>query len=419
MSYFFLLLEIFIYIFGFYIFSKKKELAFLYLPVIFFAFAAVTPVLPVNVFYGFVTLLILYILKKKYSFLNENIFSVIIFIYFIILLFQASSTIKLGLVYAVLLFFISLPIINCIYKEHTRSTIVSELTNAAILILVIFIANVIFASLTKYSESMYGISKGVLYGNLKATDFNVMGIALFIVLFRILKKYNIYLVGIYVITLAFMMLTLRRSAMFVSILGIPFAILSTLTQQTIRKVALSVLLFSFLGAIVYFNTEFASVFQERYELRNLEDRALEEEKRFFEYDILYHDMFVLKDYSPWIGYQLFNSAGNYGRGIFEDRTLHADLTSIAHSSGLIGVALYILMVFTAFSKALKASSTKEDFLTVLYCFIVFVIYTITGRYTQVEVMLLLFLVANLSLAKKEEEQVETDVKVSATSVLAY
>src|SRR5690606_34710166 len=134
----------------------------------------------------------------------------------------------------------------------TRSTIVNELTNAAILILVLFVANVIFASLTKYSESMYGITKGVLYGNLKATDFNVMGIALFIVLFRILKSYNLYLVVIYVITMALMMLTLRRSAMLVSLLGIPFAILSTLTQQTIRKVALSVVLFSFLGAIVYF-----------------------------------------------------------------------------------------------------------------------------------------------------------------------
>jgi hypothetical protein len=419
MSYFFLLLEIFIYVFGFYIFRKKKELAFIYLPVIFFAFSAVTPILPVNVFYGFVTLLILYTLKKKYSFLNENIFSVIIFIYFIILLFQANSTIKLGLVYAVLLFFIALPIINCIYKEHIRSTIVNELTNTAILILIIFIVNVIFASLTKYSESMYGISNGVLYGNLKATDFNVMGIALFIVLFRILKKYNLYLVVTYVVTMALIMLTLRRTAMLVSILGIPFAILSTLTQQTIRKVALSIVLFSFLGAIVYFNTEFASVFQERYELRNLEERALEEEKRFFEYDILYHDMFVLKDYSPWFGYQLFNSAGNYGRGIFDERTLHADLTSIAHSSGLVGVVLYILMILLAFYKALKASRTKEDYLTVLYCFIVFVVYTITGRYTQVEAMLLLFLVANLSLTKKEEEQIETNITERATSVLAY
>src|SRR5690606_19079263 len=96
------------------------------------------------------------------------------------------------------------------------------------------------------------------------------------------------------------------------------------------------------------NTSFLDLFSERYELRDLDNRELGEEKRFLEYELIYSDMFVYQDYSPWLGYGLFDSGGNYGKGILGTRTLHADITSILHSFGFIGLTLYLLMFVTAF-----------------------------------------------------------------------
>lgn len=419
MSIFFLLLEIFLYGFSIYIFYAKRELAVIYLPFIFFSFVVITPVLPLGLFYGLVSILIILILKKHYSFLRENIFSVILFLYYISLLFKADASIKYSLVYNALLFFISLPLIGIIYKEHSRKVVLKELTQTAILILILFVINVILASITKYSESMYGIKGGILYGNLKNTDLNIIGIALFLVLYDILKKGNYYVVLIYVLSITFILLTLRRSAMLVSVLGIPFVLMSTLTQKSIKKIVLFAFVSVIIGTGVYFNTNFASIFQERYELRNLDDRELEEEKRFFEYEIILTDMFVLKDYSPWFGYGLFDSAGNYGRGVFEERTLHADIPSIAHSSGIVGVVLYLLMVFTAFIKAISKSRSRTDVLAILFCFIVFVLYTITGRYSQVDTMLLLFMVVNLPQSKEEEEEEIEEEPVSEVNPASH
>ena len=386
----------------------------------FFAYSVITSVLPIEAFYGVITLLLVSFFKSKYKLLNENVFSFAIFLYFLILLTQASETIKLSLVFSVLAFFISLPLINAIYKEHTRDTILKELTTSALIILVVFIANVLCATVFRYApKSMYGISSGVLYGNMQFTDFNVLGVALFVVLISILKKNNLLLLSIYVVAIACIMLTLRRSVMLVSALGIPFAFLSTLSQQAAKKVILFMGVFCLIGFGVYSHSDFASVFKERYELRNLEDRALEEEKRFIEYELLYQDMFVLKEYSPWFGYQLFNSENNYGKGIFYDRSLHGDLTSIAHSSGLLGVALYLLMIFTAFYKALRASKSKNDLVTLFYATVAFGIYTITGRFTQADCMLLLFLVANLPLARVTEDTNTDETESRPAPIIKY
>ena len=404
MTLFFFLLEIFIYGFSIYIFYTKKELGVIYLPFIFFSFVIITPAIPIGLFYGLITLLVISILKKSYNLLRENVFSILIFIYYSVLLFQASDSLKFSLVYNVLIFFISLPLIAIIYREHGREVIMKELTQTAILVLVVFVINVIMASLTKYSESMYGIKGGVLFGNLKATDLNIIGIAMFVVLYDILKRGNYYVTAIYVLSLVFILLTLRRSAMLVSVMGIPFVLLSTLTKKSIGRIVMFFLLALVLGTGVYLNTGFASMFKERYELRNLDDRDLEEEKRFFEYEILLQDMFVYKDYSPVFGHGLFDSAGNYGKGIFEERTLHADLPSIAHSSGFLGVLIYLLMIITCFTKAIKRARTKTDFYAILFGFLVFVLYTITGRYTQVETMLLLFMVVSLPHTNTEESE---------------
>jgi hypothetical protein len=128
-----------------------------------------------------------------------------------------------------------------------------------------------------------------------------------------------------------------------------------------------------------------------------------EEKRFIEYSLLYDDMFVYEAYSPWFGFELFNSAGNYGKGFLDDRSLHGDIPNLLHSSGLVGVTLYLLMIGTVFRRAISAAKKYQDKLIILFCTVSFLVYTVTGRYTEVAATLLLFLVLMLPLAKNEPE----------------
>src|SRR5690606_8584558 len=82
------------------------------------------------------------------------------------------------------------------------------------------------------------------------------------------------------------------------------------------------------------------------------------------------------------------------------RTLHADITSILHSYGLIGLALYLLIFLIAFKQAYSYSNSRTDTLIVAFCAIVFVVYTITGRYTNIGNFVLLTLLLMLPLTKK-------------------
>src|SRR5690606_4505928 len=127
-----------------------------------------------------------------------------------------------------------------------------------------------------------------------------------------------------------------------------------------------------LGLVVIETTGFLTLLLERYEQRDLENRALAEESRFAEYGLLYKDIFIHHDYSPWLGYELLISRGNYGKGIFGDRSLHGDLPNIFHSAGIIGVMLYLLMITSTFRSAIQHIRSRTDLLIILFCFFAFI-----------------------------------------------
>jgi hypothetical protein len=212
----------------------------------------------------------------------------------------------------------------------------------------------------------------------------------------------VFYLAILVIALAFIMLSIRRSVMMISALGVAIALLTLLTQKEAKKFIVLGSLIFLVGYGIYTNTGFMSELEERYALRNLDERELGEEKRFFEYDLIYKDMFIYNAYSPIYGFEPFNSSGNYGKGIFETRTLHADLPNIAHSSGLLGLLLYLLMVKTAFMQSFKATSSLSDKLIVFFCAIAFITFTLSGRYTETGSMMLLYLILMLPLANDSE-----------------
>jgi hypothetical protein len=179
--------------------------------------------------------------------------------------------------------------------------------------------------------------------------------------------------------------------------------LTLLVKKEAKKFIFLGSLIALIGFLVYSNTGFGNQFKERYELRQLNERALESEPRFAEYELIYKDMFVYNVYSPLIGFEIFNSASNYGKGVFELRTLHGDLPSIAHSSGIIGLILYFLMIITAFKSSLGAASLAIDKSIIFFSAVAFLVFAITGRFTEGGSMLLIFLLLMLPLAQKDVE----------------
>jgi hypothetical protein len=404
MSVFFLCLELFLYGLAGYIFFTKKDLAIIYLPVLFFTHIVITPIIPALIYYAVISLILLRLVVRNGFFFRHNIFALLLMLYFIFLLPKSKDLEAIRpFLFAVFWLFLSLPLIHNIYQKYDRETVFKELNQAALFILGIFIANVLVSSAYNYSPfAMYGITSGLLYGNLYAADFNILPVAVFIMTLGLMQKKNALEFLVLVVALAFIMLTLRRSVMGLSGAGVIFAVFIFMAQKNISKVLFFSLFACAIGFLIYANTDFMSVFQERYELRNLEDRALGEEKRFIEYDLIYKDMFVYRDYSPWFGYELFNSWGHYGRGILGDRSLHSDLTNIAHSSGLMGLALYFLMVSTCFVQSFRKAANRTDIIIILFCGLTFLVFTTTGRYTETGFMTLLFLILFLPLTQEKK-----------------
>jgi hypothetical protein len=405
MDKFFLAIEVLSYLFALYLFFNKKELAIIYIPVLVFINNFIEPSLSAFIYYGTISFLMLNSIVKNGSFYKNNIFAVILFFYFLILLTRSSDLVAIrSTAFPVFWLLASIPLIGAIYQKHSENEIFEELSNAAFIILILFIANVLMSTINHYSPTgMYGITRGILYGNIYAAGFNILAIALFITTLKtLMNRKPIYFIVV-IVAYLFIMLSLRRSVMLVSSLGVVIAMLTLLVDKGIKKFILIGSLITLVGMMVYSQTNFMNEFNERYELRRLDERELENEPRFIEYELLYNDMFVYHAYSPWIGYELLNSAGNYGNGIFGLRTLHGDLPSITHSGGLIALLLYLLMAIKAFRSSLKATATATDKFVVLFCAIAFTVFTVTGRFTECGAMILLYLTLQLPLSIKEEE----------------
>lgn len=382
---------------------KKGERGIFYLPVLFFVDKIIDTPNPAFLYYGLMCALILLCAARNGFFFRDNIWSLLLIVYFLILLNNSSDlTLIRPYVFSVTWLFLLIALIPSIYRKFPSEVVFKELSNACLIILVLFIVNALAATYYKYSPmEMYGITSGILFGNLWAAAFNTMPLALFVVfMYGVSEKKPMHLI-ISVITFFFIMLTLRRTVIILSAVGIIICLLTLMTRQKAKMLFVAGGVIAVIGFFVYNNTDFFQEFKERIELRKLDERELAEEKRFFEYSLLYDDMFVYHAYSPWFGYELFNSGGNYGKGVLAERSLHGDIPNILHSSGIIGVILYLFMMGTAFWKALRASTRYRDKLIFLFCGMSFMAYTISGRYTEVAATLLIFLVVMLPIAKPE------------------
>ena len=294
MNIFFIVLEFWMYLFAIYIGFKKRELVIVYLPVLFFANTLLgVHVISSMVYYATISILLISAIIKNGNFTKANFFAFVLFFYLAVLLGKSDNLVKIREdIFNVSWLLLSMPLITTIYRKYSKQEILSELSTAGVLILTLFVINVLLSTYFHYSgPSMYGITTGILYGNLYATDYNILSIAMFIVAIGLITKPNLFNLVVWLAVLVFIGLSLRRSVMTVTAIG---AIISVFLYflKDLKKAVIIGVIGVILTAILFTRTNVVSSFNERYEIRNLEERGLDEEKRLFEYELLYKDMFV-------------------------------------------------------------------------------------------------------------------------------
>lgn len=399
---FFLLVEFALPLLAIYWVIRKQSLAIVYIPFIMFSYHVIEKKLPGFFMYFILVALLIYFVVYNLPFVKKNIFSIIIFFYFLILLKNYQEEFKeiRPFIVNVSWLFLGIGLIPYIYESYSREKIFREISFAALLTMSIFSINTILSTLFKYNpEAGYGITTGVLYGNISNDYYNIFPVALYLILRRGIRDKNLLYFGVYFISIFFVLLTMRRSVMLLSVIATMIVMAELMDFKNIKQFMAYGLAIALVSAIVISNTSFLDQLIERYEKRDLENRSLEKENRLLEFDLLYKDLFVYYDYDPWFGFGLDQSHGNYGKGKLGTRSLHTDFANITHSAGLLGLFLYLMMVSVAFWAVWKKTNSKSDkiqFFFILFCFL---LYFINGRYTTVNATLMMVGILNLPLAK--------------------
>jgi O-antigen ligase len=405
MALFFLLVEIFIPVFAVYLIIKKQSLAIVYIPFFMFSYSMIENKLPGFIQYFLLVGLLGYFVFFNLPFFKQNIFSVLLFLYFLFLLKNIIVDFKVIRPYFINVswVFLGAALIPYIFKRYQREIVFQEVSKVAFLVALIFCVNTFLSTLFKFNPTeMYGISSGIFFGSIAKVYFNIFPLVLFLLFREGLKEKKVWYLVVFFVTFFLILLTMRRSVMLLSVLSL---ILVAIELFDFRKIA-QFLVYGIISAtvvlIVILNTSFLPQLIERYEQRDLSNRDLESEGRIMEFGLIYKDLFVYYDYDPWFGYRLFDSIGNYGKNKLKGRSLHTDFANIIHSSGFLGLSLYLLMIFIVFYDVWRKTKSNSDLYQFFYVLIFFIVFFINGRYTNSSYMLMMFIVLNLPLSKSRK-----------------
>jgi hypothetical protein len=402
MTYYVLILELIFYVSVIYLFLRKRDLVVLYVPLFFFLRNLISwnSVLPGMVQIGLILFCVVYSFMHLRVLRTFNVFAIILWVYFSMLFAWGGFGRGFDAFWIFSCIVIVLVLGPTLYQRHGRKVIEQELFRMACCVIGLFLFNSILSTAVGYSPNpLYGRTSGILYGVLSNTHFMVVPLVLFLFLAYNPKKTSLVTLGVGFLTFAFLLLTFRRSAAFAAVLAVVGFLLLVFLQREARTVVLvgAATLALVVPALLF--SGLSAQFEERYEARFGGGPPVKSDSsRFSDHVMVYEDMFVHGRYGVLTGFGFFQSAGNYGGGIYETRSLHADIPAIAHASGIIGVALYFLAVGTAFWQSFVCGRGVADRVHWWFCLLVFIVFTISGRITEPAYAVGFFLVLLLPTA---------------------
>ena len=363
-----------------YLVLQKGSLSIVYVPFFYFMYSMLEKSKIIPIYHLILVLLLVYYAFYNLPFLKYNIFFVILILFFTYNL-QVITDFKLFRLRIISLYWIFTIIALApeICKRYSRDKILKELSISSFLILFFFIINTILSTvLGYYPDNHYGFTSGISFGHIGISEYSILPLAVYLV-FRngIVEKKIIYLlvgfVGLFLV-----MLTLRRTAMALSLIACVAVFVELLNFKQIRQFAIYLLVIGIGGTIVLKVTGFSDQLMERIEKRNLQDKDLEEEGRFIEFGLVYKDLFVYYDYDPIFGYGPLMSWGNYGKRMFENRPLHSDITYLIHGFGFFGFMLYVFMAYLVFYRAWGRCRNRNDKIIFSFLFFYFIVFFLIG-----------------------------------------
>lgn len=256
-----------------------------------------------------------------------------------------------------------------------------KLYKVTLFILIAFIVNTLLSTFVFKLGGQYiadyeddDFSTGNIYGS--ALTIISYGILLVPVLQHYVhKKRRSILFIISVVSIIFLVVSLRRTTVILLVIG--FGVYLFSMRRYLAKIVFYVFLFSSLVAISF--PLFEGALLKRYDVRSdrFEEGSLEKEARTIETLLVFGEIFSFTDIKySFFGREIYNSPGNYADGLFgPDRMIHVDYTNIANGQGIIGLLLYILIFIYMLSDFLKYKksirSQSIDFALISSSFVVF------------------------------------------------
>ncbi len=301
---------------------------------------------------------ILLILVVLYFFLNRVRYDkfvgyvVFLLLFYLMLIIQSSNftmSIQRYLKFAISLSFI--PIGYSVVKYKSDLIILNK---ALIIAAILITFNVLFSTITGVESKGYvdesGYSTGTMFsGGLFTGVYFVVLSPLILSFVKPKNKQRRIIVFLIISILIINVLTLKRSTLLA--IGVGFIVYGFMNKQLFNRY----LVFAALG-ILLTSILFSDMLDARLERRQekLQVESFTAEARYLETITVVNDIFSFNDLKySFFGKELFNTAGNYGDGIFGRREIHNDYIVILNGSGIVGLILYLTLFLLIYKKVRK------------------------------------------------------------------
>lgn len=351
---------------------KYQELIILRLPLYFVIFDAFYILGPFSYFGTIrnilILTLILFLLFKTYPYIFKNHFLIIVLLlYFLFRTIYSSSSI-LASINAYITFSIPIllyPISIKVCKTQKELFFLLKNTFNAILFFSVFM---VISDWLKIGFDQYsgGFDSGFTFEKIFFLSFGLLTLPLYLIYIQPHKK--LFTIMVFILSLILIIINMNRSSLI--IIGIGAIIYLIFKRNKTKQIIYILTLFIFSIAGLYLVRD-TLLKQYNARLEIIEKRAgLENEGRFMEFQLVIPES--IAENTVYFGKEAFNSTGNYGNGIFDERPLHVDLVIIFFGFGLIGIIIFLLFYYNIFRNIFIYKMYKEKSLFYNLLFILFV-----------------------------------------------
>jgi len=208
----------------------------------------------------------------------------------------------------------------------------------------------------------YGYTDEVIMGSL--TGFGVLFIPfniLFILVSVLNKKYKMvkYDIAIILIGISTLIIITNRTALLATVIGLTVYII--LDGRMLKRFFKLILFLPIIFLLLYLNQDLLLASFEARQQKFESVQVIENEERYMEYFFLYQERVNSEISVLLTGENIFKSKDYFGsRYFYRPRPLHSDFNELFYGAGVIGLLIYLLVLFVIFVELLGIRKKFND-----------------------------------------------------------